>query len=360
MPERVFNEQLLVLARDSRGMTQADLASNSGVTQAYISKLENRLIDKPSDETVQLLAKALGYQEAFFYNDERRQALPPFHHRKRSRLSKRTLSRIEALVDIDRMRAERLFRSYEEEPVWNLPTYGRQGITCSPEEAARHLREAWRVAKGPIGNLTRLVQEAGVVVIELDFQTTDWDGVSSRYKGTPPIVFLNSRTPGDRRRFTLAHEIGHLMLHDGQKDVGVYKSDAEKESEANDFAAEFLAPAREIKRYLMYPKLDKLARTKVYWGVSIKALIYRCKTLNLVTDWQYKRLLINYNKAGYNRAEPFPLVQEKSAGLSSVIRYHLQKLKYSKEDLASLLWIYNLEDLKELYEHGPSLQLVKG
>ena len=120
------------------------------------------------------------------------------------------------------------------------------------------------------------------------------------------------------------------------------------EEEADEFAAEFLAPESEIKPYLSRPSLGKLARIKPYWKLSIKALIVRCQRLKLITPSQYTGLNVNYSKAGYARGEPFPIEQEENNTLGKAIQYHMQNLGYSVDDMAKLLLVTS-DEFQEIY-----------
>src|SRR6267378_1919278 len=98
MIESRFNPGMLRLARDLRGITQAELADATSVTQALVSKTENGIIVNPSDEVVDSLCKTLRFPRAFFYQPERLIGLPHFHGRERSRLNARDLASITAII----------------------------------------------------------------------------------------------------------------------------------------------------------------------------------------------------------------------------------------------------------------------
>lgn len=347
-----FNRAMLEVARAVRGFTQGELAKRAGVTQALISKLENGLTSDPSADTVAALSDALGFPETLLYSEERPHGLPPFHYRKRTRLGKKALSKIEADINIRRIHLDRLLRSYEMQPVRDFPVIDLDRHQWTPRDAAQHLRGHWLVPRGPVNNLTGLAEDAGAIIVHLDFGTSLLDALSFRLPGLPPLIFMNSVVPGDRYRFTLAHEIAHLVLHNHPE------SDDEMEAQADEFAAELLMPAREIKPYLVNPSLGKLARVKPYWMVSIKALIVQCSRLKLITPRQYTGLNVNYSKAGYSKGEPFPIELEKPSVLSKAVRFHLNSLGYSVDEIADLLMM-RPDEFLETYIERPRLRLVK-
>lgn len=350
--EGTFNRAMLEVARAARGFTQGELAKQAGVTQALISKLENGLTTDPGAETVTALSNALGYPEAFFYSEEHPHGLPPFHYRKRARLGKKALAKIEADINIRRIHLSRLLRSYEPQTGWDFPTIDLAQHQWTPREAAQYLRGHWMVPRGPVDNVTAFAERAGAIVVQFDFGTPLLDALSFRLPGMPPLIFMNSKIPGDRYRFTLSHEIAHLVLHHHPE------SDEEMESQADEFAGEFLMPAREIKPYLVNPSLGKLARAKPYWKVSIKAMIVQCSRLKLITPRQYTGLNVNYSKAGYRRGEPFPIEIEQPSAVSDAVAFHRQSLGYTVEETASLLML-EPEEFLDTYTERPRLRVIK-
>jgi len=103
---------MMILARDSRGMTQADLAVKLQVGQGTLSKYEAGL-SEPPPAFVAELADSLNFQIGFFYELGRPHGLPPFHYRRRKKLSARALARIVAEMNIRRLHLTKLLTSFE-------------------------------------------------------------------------------------------------------------------------------------------------------------------------------------------------------------------------------------------------------
>ena len=244
-----INRGTLRMARAVRGFTQGQLAKRASVTQALISKLENGLTTDPTPDTVASLSRALGYPESLLRTDERPLGLPPFHYRKRARMGVRVLNKIEADINIRQLHLARMLRSFEVETEREFPAIDLDKNQWTPRDAAEFLRGYWFVPRGPIDNLTEVVERGGAVVVQIDFDTTLLDALSIRHSGIPPLVFMNSRMSGDRYRFSLAHELAHLILHNHPD------TDDNMEAEADEFAAEFLMPMKEIRPLISYPSL---------------------------------------------------------------------------------------------------------
>lgn len=345
-----FNADMLKLARDAREFTQADLAEATGFTQALISKIENGLIQTPSDDVVDKIAEKLRFPRAFFFQSEKQVGFPPFHYRKRQKLGAKPLAHIGAIINIRRQHVAKLLRSYEQTALKPIPQIDLDESGLTPEKVAERLRAYWMLPRGPIPNVVEIIEEAGGVVILARFGTDLLDGISFRSVGLPPLFFMNRDVPGDRFRFSLAHELGHMVMHTIPAD------DQKMEQEAHRFAAAFLMPASDIRPYLKDVKLSALGRVKSYWNVSIKSLIKRAHDLRLITDHYYKILNINYNKS-FKEGEPFQIPVEQPTKLQSIVRHHIDRLGYTLDDLASLLCM-NSDDVQRAYLDRPRLQLV--
>jgi len=112
---------------------------------------------------------------------------------------------------------------------------------------------------------------------------------------------------GQRERFDACHELGHLVLHPtGRKD-------RDAEDEADEFASAFLMPAEAVMAYApRNPGIDEINRLRHRFGVSIPAAIMRLRSLNLITEWRYKTLMIQASERGFRTKDPEPLAFETS------------------------------------------------
>ena len=111
------------------------------------------------------------------------------------------------------------------------------------EDVARTIREAWMLPSGPIPNMVQIIEDNGGIVVPCDFGTDLLDAMSQRIDGLPVLFFVNIHVPADRVRHTLAHELGHMVLHTTN-----LKDDEEMEREADDFAGSFLLPTMRSSR----------------------------------------------------------------------------------------------------------------
>lgn len=333
-----FNHHMLTLAREARGLTQSELATRIRVGQGTLSKYENG-VNVPPDEFCAVLGRGLGYPPAFFYQPEQPYGFPPFHYRRRKKMSAKALGRVIAEMNIRRIHIKKLAQSFDLKPNNYIPEVDRdefRGTARRPleiEDIARAVREAWMLPRGPIASMVDLIEENGGIVVPCDFAETGLiDAVSQRIDGMPVLFFINVNAPADRVRYTLAHELGHMVLH-----TTTFKDDCDMEDEADQFAGAFLLPHEEMKLHLRRFDLRHVANMKGYWKVSMQAIACRAERLRLITPYQSKMFWIEMSKLGYRKREPNEPQKEAPRLLRQMVEFHRRKLGYSSADLGELL-----------------------
>lgn len=293
-------------ARELSGLTQGELAAKCDVAQATVAMIERDAL-APSAEFLRRLATATSFPPEFFMN-------APDWEFPLGSLSYRKFSKLRAAERTKSHRiAQQSFELYEFLAA-RLKT-PRVAIGKMPGEhpqaAARLTRTLLGLgATGPVRGLVSRLERNGIrvfflpeVIEDPDHESrTDIenvDGFSIWVEGTKPFIAVNGGRPGDRIRLTLAHELGHLVLH--------YPFHAEQdiEREAYLFGAEFLFPEESLRAELHPPvTLAKLAELKARWSVSMSTILYRARELNIVTDRQHKYLRMHMGKRGWTKNEP--------------------------------------------------------
>jgi Zn-dependent peptidase ImmA (M78 family)/transcriptional regulator with XRE-family HTH domain len=324
--------QLVVLARESRGVSQSALASRIGVSQGTLSKVENGQAPA-TNEMIEKLSNDLAYPPSFFFEDFAARNLPISFYRKRAAVKTATIRTIRARINILRLHVQKLLQSVDI-PECRVPSVDLAEYGGSPERVAREMRIRWHLPRGPIENLTRTLEDAGVVVVRCDFGTNQIDAISiyEPTDGLPPLIFVSASVPGDRLRFSLAHEAAHLILHHHLLLPG-----ESIEEQANAFASEFLAPASDIRNFLNRITLTKLAALKPYWGISMQALLERAWKLGQITDRQRRYLWTQVSARGYKTEEPLPIPLEEPTLINELVETHTQDLGYDDAALSKLL-----------------------
>jgi len=333
-----FNPEMLVLARQSRGITQRELASMLSVSPGWLSMVEGEIKEMP-DNRLSKIAELLGYPTEFFTSNRRvyGPGISELFHRKRHNIPMRILDKHQAQIEIRRMNLADLLDGVDIGDV-DIKTYDLYEFNGSVQDIARAVRATWRLPGGPVRSVTKAIEYARGIVIPVDFETRLIDATSCWPPNMPPLFFVNLNAPGDRLRFSMAHELGHIVMHQDNPNPDM-------EQQANEFAAEFLMPERDVRPYLINISLEKLATLKPYWKVSMAALLQRARDLGEITPRHAKTLWIQLGKAGYRMREPVELdiPVEKPSLLQDIIGAYSKEMDYTLFDLARLLRLYEHE-----------------
>lgn len=308
--ERIKSVRLLF------GISQVDLAEAASVSQSLISQVENGTREA-SEELVQAIALATATPRSFF------DIMPPdipfgtLRFRKLASARQTDTKRVKALFD-EAFRVVTELMESASYPVPNLPVATGEVSLGEIEEFAERTREALQLdAEGPIKHLTRACERAGIAVVPITLPNADDDenesighfGVSCwPSRDEPALIGYFSGGPGDRHRYTIAHELAHLVLHSNRRVI------KDPETEANAFAGALLLPeavAREI--FSSTITLSDLWRLKAYWGISGQALIMRGAKLGLIDEQRKVSLFKQLSARGFRKSEPVTVHREEPA-----------------------------------------------
>ncbi|HKQ49913.1 MAG TPA: XRE family transcriptional regulator [Phycisphaerae bacterium] len=347
-----LNRKMLVLARESRGLTQSALAEAAEIRQSSISRFENGTI-MPDDETLRRLADSLDYPVSFFFQTDDVYGLTSgcLYYRKFKRMPVGELKRIHAIINILRMQVARILSEVEIESDNGFPQLDISRFKYDTDAIARLARASWGMPLGPVENLVDFVEAAGGIVIPVSFGSQSIDAISQWTPMLPPLFFINRDRPGDRIRWTLSHEIGHVLMHRMPSE--------NQEQEADLFASEFLLPTEAIENeFPANVTLQSLIPLKARWKVSLQALIMKAKRLQVISERKAQQLFMAISKHGWRKAEPViipresPTVVDKSVQailLSSTLEALAQRLNAKPYAVAQLL----------MASEGPRLRVVK-
>lgn len=174
------------------------------------------------------------------------------------------------------------------------------------ENAANDFRNFIKISnKQPISDLTNIFENLGIVIIHIknpDERFTDFDGLSEFVNNIPVIVILDGIKDGARQRFTIAHELGHLLLN-------IKDEELDEEKLCNRFASALLMPKEavinEFGSSRNHINFFELTAFKFEFKVSYTAIAYRLKDLNIISDYLYKNLSIYLSqRIGKNDSKP--------------------------------------------------------
>lgn len=290
----------VVQARELVGITQKRLAEDIGFSQSQVANVESGRYPA-SPAFVDGIVARTGFPLGFF----QRPPGPQF-------AADSVLFRAKASAAGWEHKRARRYGEVMYEAMTTLMERLRPLPLMLPVQSGLHSkphRVAWmtRAAMGykpqaPIDNLLRELERRGVLAAGVPLGTmkhsalATWGGNEFEH---PFLAIFMSDDP-ERRRFSVAHELGHLVMHHS------YRSDVKDvEMAANAFAAELLMPAVAMRREMPQPvTLSGLVPLRARWGVSLASLVRRARELNLITDRQYRHLFSQIGARGWRTSEP--------------------------------------------------------
>lgn len=274
--------------------------------------------------------------------------------RKKASLSGTALKSIRAQANIVLSQVRTLLSSVEYPPL-RVPQINFQEFGNSAEAVAQALRTRWHVPPGPIDNVIRVVESAGIIVIKLDLGTNQISGLSlfEPRDAMPPIIIINEGLPGDRLRFTVAHEMVHIILHHH-----LPMPPEDSESQAHQVAGAFLMPRDEIRGYMNRLSLPVLASLKLHWKVAMQAIIMRAFHLGKITERQRYYLFAQITQRGFRLKEPIEIPLEEPSIIKELIEYHLSDLGYTREEMGEAIGLVPSEFAAQYLKERSGIRLV--
>lgn len=306
----MFSERLK-LARKREGLSLRDLADRMGnvVSAQAIGKYERGEM-MPDSAAAIALAKALHVSVSYLLSPTEI-ALEGVEFRKRASASAKDRAMVEAAVidHVDRyLQVEEVLGIASAQ--WSEPEGAPYPVRAldDAEVAAEAVRDAWNLGGNPIPNMTEILEEQGIKVLKRPFPSAV-DGLSCRVRRADgdvvPVVVCSDEKSIERQRFTLAHELGHLVM--------AVSGDLDEEKACHRFAGAFLAPKAELveeigfrRHAVSYPELMEI---KQMFGLSAAALVIRLRDLEIISEGISRKIFQGVGRA-WRQKEPAPLVGE--------------------------------------------------
>lgn len=327
-----MNYKQLTFAREYRGFSQSELAKSiSGLSQSNLSKFEKGF-GTLSEELQNRIINFLNFPRDFFYN-KINNTIENANYRKKATISKALIQKFENKCRLVGYIIDEFSESIEWPEFKLAPFNVEDGY--SPIYVAGYTRKLLGISKGsPVVDIMSLLESAGIIIYEID-DIDKFDGVSFITDKGFPVIIINKNFSNDRKRFTVAHELGHILLHnDNNYPVSAYR---EKEKEANVFAGEFLMPEGEIKNSLRKLRMSDLVDLKKYWLTSMASIIRRAKDLECIDSNRYTYFNIEMSRNGYGKKEPIEVFIDKPTCFKNGYNLFKDDLSYSSEDFMKFI-----------------------
>lgn len=295
-----MNNIQLTFAREYRGLTQTALAAKvSGMSQSNLSKYEKGL-GVLSDEVLARAMSVLGFPLDFLELDINNK-VDCRHYRKKASIKSSDRDKIDRFVSLVAYCFDWLTESVE------IPDFKFRYIDlesgATPEEVASYIRRQFGLGVQPLGDICNFLERNGVFIFFWDCKYDEFDGVSLITDKGNHLIVINKNMSNDRIRFSLAHELGHAVMH--QCVDFFIPGIRDKEKEANRFASELLMPSQVIKNSLLNLKFGDLPTLKKYWLTSMSSIFLRAKNLGQIDDKRYIMIRNEMSRRSWLKKEPY-------------------------------------------------------
>jgi Zn-dependent peptidase ImmA (M78 family)/transcriptional regulator with XRE-family HTH domain len=369
--EKIIIGERLKEVREARKLTQEELAQRIDITRASISAFEKGL-KYPSVRTVEQLSWELKIPIAYLQNERppRCNRITPLSYRKKSRTSQSIQNQMsrqeEWLEDI-----YSVYSYYIDFPEVNFipaePLDYEKLSDDDIEEKASELRTQWGMGLGPITNLTDFL-EANGIVIGRAYLESDAEAVSVWRSKKPHILVNKMITACARIRMSLAHELGHLVLHRlvNDEDYEDEKKHEVMERQAAYFAGAFLFPRQSFFKEFHSIRFDALVMLKKRWIVSMGGIVMRAKNLGIINKNNVSSFYKQINLKGYSRTreplddtipiEPIKLFSD-AGQLLAENRINLQRI--IDETLLSRDDFYTITDIEPVVNKEKNVKILQ-
>lgn len=294
-------------ARTLLRLTQGELATSVGISRQAVSAFE-RGDKSPDPRTFQQLAEKLKQPVVYFTTVE----APTFGESTQAfyrRFGPDTIRRNDACGVLSNwlVQISKYFDGFINYPSVDIPDLGEADLDGTRiDEIAEDLRRHWGLGLGPISNVLSLLESKGIITCHYELAGERVEAFSF-WNGDKPFIFMASeKEAAVRRRFDLAHELGHLVLHRYVERADLENKDYLKkiERQADRFAGAFLLPRSAFPNEVYTPRLDAFLDLKLRWKVSIAAMIYRCGDLEVLDEYQILNLRKQISFRKWRTKEP--------------------------------------------------------
>lgn len=295
--------------RELCGFTQIELAKLVDRDQSFIAQIEGGL-KEPPEQLIKVVAFKTGFPPNFFKLDP----APEFPFGSLVMRAHASLTRREKLRAY--RYAQLAFEVAEKLQGVSRIAVDLPRVDIEPIEAARVMRSHFGLSPDrPVGNLLNVIEKMGVLIVLVPLKLPNLDAFSlwAGNNRETPVIAASASQPGDRLRFSISHELWHLISQPRGKPLDI-------EKQANIFAAEFLMPRAGIGQEITTPvTLTSVAELKSRWGVAMQAIIRRAVDLNVITERQYHYLMQQMSARGWRITEPVEIPKERPTALARMI-----------------------------------------
>lgn len=326
-------------ARKANGLSLRHLAEKTGISHTTLDHYEKGKRVPPSG-TLITLSQALGVRGEYFLRSSQVE-VKGLEFRKHSNLRVRAQDRIRATVleHIERwLELMDLFPAISMQK-FSVPALLEEvgGVQSEKdiETLAQALRQSWRLGLNPIPDLVGVLEEHGILVIFVHEDDPQFSGLSAWANGFPVLV-VGSQWPGDRQRFTLAHEFAHLILA-SRLDPAL-----PLEKMCHVFAGAFLFPCPSVQQtfglHRGHIEIKEFYLAKHTYGISMQTALIRAHQCKVINARELQKTFRLFSQKGWRSQEPGePVAQESTQRFEQLVLRGLAEGYFNESKAAELL-----------------------
>jgi Zn-dependent peptidase ImmA (M78 family)/DNA-binding XRE family transcriptional regulator len=294
-------------ARLLNGFSLQDLADALGnkLSRQALHRYEKGEVI-PDSDMINLLSNTLKVRPDYFFRDTKVE-IGTVEYRKLKRMSAKEEAKV-----VEQTR-EYLSRYLELEEILGLTNkfvnhladYKNVTTYEQVNEAANQLRLKWELGTDPVFNVVELLEDRHIKVVKVDADAA-FDGLQTWVNGNIPVVAYNVRKheKNDRIRFTLLHELAHLLLGNSFGNI----TENQKETLCHQFAGAVLLPETTLKEELgsfrnrLY--IPELGNIKKQYGISMQAIVMRARACGIINENYTRQFFFMMKQMNWKVDEP--------------------------------------------------------
>lgn len=332
-------------ARKALGLSLRDLGGEIGLSHAAIKKYEDNEIIPSSDILIKL-ARALHVKVEYFFR-ALNFTLDNIQYRVHADMPERHLDEITAKILDQIERRVELESLFPSSPIHEFSLIPKKVMGYNDIDVlANQIRKEWILGFEPLPNLIDIFEEHGIKVFEIDNQQySKFDGLSARINNMP-IIVIGNQWSGDRQRFTLAHELGHLVLN------GFYHPELDEEECCDRFAGAFLLPNQALitilgeHRNQIEPREFSLLKEE--FGISMSMILHRAEDVGIISNALYRQLRSEFHERGWLKIEPGKQYPKEKTYIFEQMIFRALAEEYIGESKAAELMNISLKNFRSL------------
>lgn len=308
-------------ARLIKGLSLRDAGKLLGMSAVAVSKYEKGEIVPNSKKLIEF-ANAYQVKSMDLLKVYESPKMKFTSFRKKQSLTGKKLELLKQIIEEEVVKYLEVRELSDFKSDFKLKKYNIHSLRDVEEASLKFRKDMGYSLTQPMFDLINILEKVGIVIVTIDNPDgmfDGFDGLAEIVLGIPVIVLLDDIKDGARQRFTIAHELAHLILN-------IANQDLDEEKVCHLFASALLMPSyaveKEFGSFRNNINFYELEAFKQEYKVSYAATLYRLKDLNIINEYLYKKLIIQINKS-IGKNDPSPIRPE--------VSYQFKKLVYKLE-----------------------------